>query len=148
MNLILIIIDSLRKDHVGAYGNEWIKTPNLDAFFRESVRFTRAYPESLPTLPMRRSTHTGKRIFPFRGWVGQPTSYPIKDIFKSNTWIPGWNPIPWEDRTMAEYLNDYNYVSGYFTDCFHQGLSRDEFSTWIPRLGVDQRSGVGLFQNK
>ncbi|MBW1774053.1 MAG: sulfatase-like hydrolase/transferase, partial [Deltaproteobacteria bacterium] len=64
MNLILVIIDSLRQDHVGAYGNKWIKTPNLDAFCRESALFSRAYPESLPTLPFRRSTLTGKRVFP------------------------------------------------------------------------------------
>ena len=29
-NVVLVIIDSLRKDHVGAYGNTWIETPNLD----------------------------------------------------------------------------------------------------------------------
>jgi hypothetical protein len=40
-NVILIIIDTLRKDHVGAYGNDWIKTPNLDALAGESLLFTR-----------------------------------------------------------------------------------------------------------
>ena len=44
MNVVLIIIDSLRKDHVGAYGNSWIKTPSLDAFARESLRFTQSLP--------------------------------------------------------------------------------------------------------
>ena len=33
-NVVLVIIDSLRKDHVGAYGNDWIKTPNMDALAR------------------------------------------------------------------------------------------------------------------
>ena len=56
MNVILIILDSLRKDHVGAYGNDEIRTPNLDALSKESFRFTRAYPESLPTLCARRAT--------------------------------------------------------------------------------------------
>ncbi len=41
-NVILVIVDSLRKDHVGAYGNDWIRTPSLDALARESLRFTRA----------------------------------------------------------------------------------------------------------
>jgi Sulfatase len=49
-NVILVVIDSLRKDHIGAYGNSWIKTPNIDALTRESLRFSRAYPESLPTI--------------------------------------------------------------------------------------------------
>ena len=64
MNVVLIIVDSLRKDHVGAYGNSWIKTPSLDAFARESLRFTRAYPESLPTICARRAIHTGFRDLP------------------------------------------------------------------------------------
>ena len=63
-NAILVIVDTLRRDHVGAYGNDRIKTPNLDALAEESLRFTRAYPESIPTLPARRAIHTGKKTFP------------------------------------------------------------------------------------
>jgi arylsulfatase A-like enzyme len=40
MNVVLVIVDSLRKDHIGAYGNDWIKTPSLDALSKESLRFT------------------------------------------------------------------------------------------------------------
>ena len=58
MNVILVIIDSLRRDHLGVYGNDWIKTPNLDALARESLRFDRSYPESLPTILARRAIHT------------------------------------------------------------------------------------------
>src|ERR671915_84112 len=36
VNVVVIIVDSLRRDHVGAYGNSWIKTPNLDALGQES----------------------------------------------------------------------------------------------------------------
>ncbi|HVD34420.1 MAG TPA: sulfatase-like hydrolase/transferase, partial [Rubrobacter sp.] len=35
MNVILVILDSLRKDHIGVYGNDLIKTPNLDALAKE-----------------------------------------------------------------------------------------------------------------
>ncbi|MDQ2671724.1 MAG: sulfatase-like hydrolase/transferase, partial [Actinomycetota bacterium] len=49
-----MILDSLRKDHIGVYGNDRIQTPNLDALAKESLRFGRAYPESLPTLCARR----------------------------------------------------------------------------------------------
>ena len=65
---MLVILDSLRKDHVGAYGNGWIKTPNLDALARESLLFTRPYPESIPTLCARRAIHTGMRTWPFENW--------------------------------------------------------------------------------
>ena len=58
-HVILVVFDTLRRDAVGCYGTppDWsstlaapIATPHLDAFARESVRFTRAYPEALPTL--------------------------------------------------------------------------------------------------
>jgi hypothetical protein len=65
-NVVLVIIDSLRRDHVGAYGNDWIKTPNLDALAKESLRFTRPYPESIPTLCARRAIHTGQGPGPSR----------------------------------------------------------------------------------
>ena len=42
INVVVVILDSLRKDHVGAYGNPWIKTPNLDTLAREGLRFTNA----------------------------------------------------------------------------------------------------------
>ncbi len=28
VNVVLVIIDSLRKDHVGVYGSDWIQTPH------------------------------------------------------------------------------------------------------------------------
>src|SRR3712207_197271 len=96
MNAILVILDSLRKDHVRAYGNDRIETPNLDALAEGSLIFTRAYPESIPTLPARRAIHTGMRTWPFRDW--EPP--------EGEDFMPaGWQHIP-EDRTpLAEFLN-------------------------------------------
>jgi arylsulfatase A-like enzyme len=108
MNLILIIVDSLRADHVGINGNTWIKTPNMDKLGSESARFTRAFPESLPTIPVRRAIHTGKRCFPFNNWK------PYKQ------WpVPGWIPIPEADITMAEILQEKGYTTAFITDVYH-----------------------------
>ena len=70
MNVILVIIDSLRMDHIGCYADCYEKgglaaTPALDRLASDSLRFTRAAPESLPTLPARRALHTGQRVWPF-----------------------------------------------------------------------------------
>jgi arylsulfatase A-like enzyme len=101
MNIILVILDSLRKDHVGAYGNDWIKTPSLDALAKESLRFTQAYPESLPTLPARRAIHTGLRTWPFRNW--QPP--------EGESFMPaGWQNIPEDQITLSETLSEIPYL--------------------------------------
>jgi arylsulfatase A-like enzyme len=96
MNAILVILDNLRKDHVRVYGNDRIKTPNLDALAEGSLRFTRAYPESIPTLPARRAIHTGLRTWPFRDW--EPP--------EGEDFMPaGWQRIPEDQTTLAEFLN-------------------------------------------
>ncbi len=111
MNIVLIIVDSWRQDHVGAYGNPWIRTPHLDQLARESVIFTRAYPESLPTLPVRRALHTGKRTFPFHGH---------RDYKGDFSGAPGWGPILEEQDTVAEVLSAQGYRTAFITDCYHQ----------------------------
>lgn len=111
MNVVVVLIDSLRKDHVGAYGNGWIQTPNLDALAKESLVFSRAYPESLPTICARRAIHTGRRTWPFRDWK------PVRsDLFK----MPGWQPIPEDQTTLAEILSDSGYETMFVTDTVHQ----------------------------
>ncbi len=110
-NVVLVILDSLRKDHVGAYGNPWIKTPNLDALSKESLRFTQAYPESAPTICARRAIHTGIRAWPFRDWEPPKGD----DII-----LQGWQPMPEGQRTLAEILKENGYATLFETDNMHQ----------------------------
>lgn len=111
MNVILVIIDSLRKDHVGAYGNSWIKTPALDALAKESLRFTQAYPEAFPSIPARRGIHTGIRTFPFRNW---------EKWSEDDVGLWGWQPIPRDQTTLAEILQREGYYNLFVTDTLHQ----------------------------
>jgi arylsulfatase A-like enzyme len=113
MNVVLVIVDSLRKDHVGAYGNDWIETPNLDALAEESLRFTQAYPESIPSIPARRGIHTGIRSFPFRG--GE-----LSNVNRDDVALYGWEPIPEDQTTLAEILQEESYYNLFVTDTLHQ----------------------------
>jgi arylsulfatase A-like enzyme len=55
-NLLLITVDTLRPDHLGAYGYERATSPRIDAFARTAVVFERAFaaanhtPRSIPAL--------------------------------------------------------------------------------------------------
>ncbi len=110
-NVVLVIIDQFRKDHVGAYGNDWIRTPNLDALAKESLRFTRAYPESSPTICARRAIHTGARSWPFRDWWVPEGE---------NAVLQGWQPIPLDQTTLAEALSENGLTTMLVTDNLHQ----------------------------
>ena len=71
MNIILIISDTLRRGHLGCYGNTWIRTPNLDRFAKESVVFDQAYEASFPTRPTRAGHFTGKLTLTHPMMLGQ-----------------------------------------------------------------------------
>ena len=68
MNIIVIVIDTLRYDYIGANGNDWIKTPNLDRLTEGSWAFDRSYTASYPTIPHRTDAITGRYGAPFHPW--------------------------------------------------------------------------------
>jgi len=62
--IVLISIDCLRADHVGAYGYERDTTPHIDAFADDAVLFETAVSTAPMTLPSHTSMFTG--LFPSR----------------------------------------------------------------------------------
>jgi arylsulfatase A-like enzyme len=71
MNVIVVVCNSLHLGFLGAYGNAWIETPNLDRLAAEGVVFDHHFPENLTTLPTRRSWWTGRYGFADadQGWT-------------------------------------------------------------------------------
>ena len=41
--IVVLMTDTTRKDMVGCYGNEKMKTPNLDRLAQEGIRYENAY---------------------------------------------------------------------------------------------------------
>jgi arylsulfatase A-like enzyme len=89
-NALLVVLPLVRADHVSAFeGGAPAKTPNLNELTKNSLRFDRAIPESMPALSARRSLVTGMRAFPFRDWrrlEGFPS-------------VPGFNPV-WDHQPL------------------------------------------------
>lgn len=67
-NVVVVVADTFRRDHLGAYGNPDIHTPNLDAFARSSVVFDQHVISSFPTMPARADMLTGNFSYTFMGW--------------------------------------------------------------------------------
>ena len=109
-NVIVINTDTLRADHIGAYGHPFIQTPNMDRFAARSIQFNNAYMESGPTVQMRRVWFTGKSLLPY------PITLPPKGIFPA---LLGWKPLANEDVSFAETLQENGYQTGLITDVWH-----------------------------
>ena len=150
MNVILVIFDSLRKDCVSVYGRPpWgkVHTPRFDEFAAQSLVLTRAFPESLPTLPTRRAIYTGRRVYPFHN-----ADFRLKGDFVG---APGWGPIPEDQPTLAERLKEAGYRTGLIADVYHMFKPSKNywrgFDQWLFLRGQEAdpaRSGPRLTQEQ
>ncbi|KPL11289.1 hypothetical protein AMJ85_03955 [candidate division BRC1 bacterium SM23_51] len=108
-NIIFIMADDLGIGHLGCYGQELIKTPNIDRIATEGLRFTQCYSGSTVCAPSRsclmtgmHTGHTTVRGNSARQGVGQAVKAP-----------GGWRvPLRAEDVTVAEVLKGAGYATG------------------------------------
>ena len=124
-NVVLITVDTLRADHVGAYGYTRARTPSLDAMAAAGARFDRAYAAAPITLPSHATLLTGR----------YPPGHGARDNgLKLSTTV----------ATLATELHAKGFATAAFVAAFpldHQfGLNRgfDVYGDHLPR-GADGR---------
>jgi len=100
-NVIFIVIDALRADHLGAYGYEREVTPNLDALAGRSLLFTRAYSAASWTLPSLASYMT--------------SVYPSVHRLRRPPTAEDHSALSPEFVTLAESLNGAGYRTASIT---------------------------------
>jgi arylsulfatase A-like enzyme len=122
-NAIVIMVDSLQFNYLGCYGNDWIKTPNIDRLAREGVLFENAYTEGLPTVPCRRAMHTGRYTLQAKGWSAlDPDDTTIADM----TWGKGVDSALIFDCPMYR-LPKFGYTRGFDKVWFLHGHEGDHY---------------------
>jgi len=93
-NLLWIMTDAQRRDSIGAYGNPFVKTPNLDRLAEGGVRFNRCYIASSPCSPSRACLLTGLYVHTngvVRCGIVLPDSVPtLGDVLKAEGYRTGW----------------------------------------------------------
>jgi arylsulfatase A-like enzyme len=73
-NVIFILVDTLRADHLGAWGYSRPTSPNVDALARESLRFENARSQASCTFPSANSILTSRYPSAF---LGQPAEHEL-----------------------------------------------------------------------
>ncbi|MCP4754129.1 MAG: sulfatase-like hydrolase/transferase [Proteobacteria bacterium] len=122
-NVVFIMLDSLQFNYLGCYGNEWIRTPNIDRLAREATLFENAYTEGLPTIPCRRAMLTGRYTLPFKGWGPLDLEdSSLGDIL----WGRGINTAMIYDSAPMQ-LPKYGYSRGFSETIFRHGHELDHY---------------------
>jgi arylsulfatase A-like enzyme len=110
-NFIFILADDLGTAPVGAYGNPYYQTPNLDRLAREGMRFDAAYSACPVCSPTRAAIMTGQ--YPARTRI---TDFIAGGNFPSERLLqPEWQKhLPLSAITLAEDLRERGYVTALF----------------------------------
>ena len=94
-NILLIMCDQLRPDFLGAYGCDFIETPNIDRLAREGCVFENAYTPNPVCIPARHNLITGLTA--------------RHHGFDNNYFGLNAKPCPSTLPTFAQILNDNRY---------------------------------------
>ncbi|MCI0439375.1 MAG: sulfatase-like hydrolase/transferase [Chloroflexi bacterium] len=125
MNVIVLLNDTFRRDHLGCYGNTWIKTPAFDRFAERAAVFEQAYIASYPTIPNRWDHHTGRYGFPIRGWEPlSPGDVTLAQILSQQ----GYTTYLIYDPPQLGYHN-YDYTRGFTAWNWVRGQHADPYIT-------------------
>lgn len=119
-NMIVVVVDDLRWDDVGAYGHPWVRTPNIDRLATEGVRFENAFATTPLCSPSRGSILTGQ--------------YPMNHGIIDNT---DRSARSHELDTFPRLLHEAGYESA-FIGKWHMGndeTPRPGFDYWVSLRG-------------
>jgi arylsulfatase A-like enzyme/Tfp pilus assembly protein PilF len=128
-DLVLVTIDTVRADHVGAYGDGAAETPAIDRLAREGVRFADASAAVPLTLPSHATLLTGLL----------PPHHGLRDN--------GAGRLPGDVPTLAARLGADGYRTGAFVGAFvldrRFGLDRG-FERYDDEIDREQTEANGL----
>ena len=158
MNVLIVMSDTFRRDHLAAYGlrapwthpghesEPFIETPNLDALAAESALFDRFYVSSYPTVPCRYDLFSGRFGFTNRGW--QPLE-PEDVILSELAGERGLTPMIIFDTPMLA-TDSYNYTRGFAGWDFVRGQHADRYvvdpiSITLPAKQHKVKSGTAAY---
>ena len=115
-NIIYILADDLGYAEVGAYGQEKIETPNIDALAQNGMLFTQHYSSAPVCAPARYMLMTGKHAGHayIRGnseWKERGDVWDYRAMAKDST-LEGQGPMPTNTITMAKRLQEVGYTTG------------------------------------
>lgn len=129
-NVVMIVVDDLGWKDLGVYGSDYHKTPQIDNFAKDGVRFTDAYAACTVSSPTRASLLTGK----------YPAKIHLTDWIEGHKMpnaklqIPDWTMyFPLEETTLAEVFKANGYATAHIGK-WHLG---EDAKYWPENQGFD-----------
>ncbi|XP_075395043.1 arylsulfatase D-like [Tenrec ecaudatus] len=113
-NILLIMADDLGIGDLGCYGNDTLRTPNIDRLAQEGVKLTQHLAAAPLCTPSRAAFLTGRHAF--RSGMDASGGY------RALQWNAGSGGLPPNETTFARLLHLQGYRTGIIGK-WHQGVS-------------------------
>jgi arylsulfatase len=141
-NLLLIIVDALRADHLASYGYRRPTSPSMDALARSGIRYIAAFtnaPMTIPSVPQVLTSRYAPRF-------GDPTlatqlaaaGVPVTRALVNNHWIRYWLTLRGRDNfdTVTGGLRMADAVTDTALDWIDEVPAGDGFALYVHYLDV------------
>ncbi|MBD3349634.1 MAG: sulfatase-like hydrolase/transferase [Candidatus Eisenbacteria bacterium] len=128
MNVLLLVVDALRPDHLGCYGYERDTSPNIDRLAAEGVLFDRAYAHGSHTKPTTATIVTSL----------YPSTHGVRDITHA---IPDAAPVLMEELDDLGYRTAVLSANSFVSSAF--GFGRGVDYAFSGGLCVTRKSSLG-----
>ncbi len=112
-NILLIITDQHRADHLACYGNDIVKTPHIDALAARGTRFSRFYVSCPICMPNRATLMTGR----------VPSLHGVRQ---------NGQPLSLQAVTFTELLHEAGYATALMGKSHLQNISDKEMTMGMP----------------
>ncbi|XP_061483032.1 arylsulfatase H-like isoform X2 [Rhineura floridana] len=137
-SIVIFLADDLGIGDIGCYGNNTIRTPNIDRLAKEGVKLTQHIAAAPLCTPSRAAFLTGR--YPIRsGMAGTGHSRVLQ-------WVASSGGLPTNETTFAKILQKQGYATGLIGK-WHQGVncqSRNDHCHHPLNHGFDYFYGMPL----
>ena len=125
-NAVVVLLDSLNRHMLGAYGGTEFATPSLDRFAARSLKFERHYTGSLPCMPARHDILCGALDFLWKPWGSielweNPITVPLR--------ADGVATMLVTDHPHLFEVGGENYHTDFFAWEYERGHESDPWKT-------------------
>lgn len=147
-NVLIVMLDTVRADHLSLYGYERQTSPNIDRYAAQGIVFEQAISTAPWTRPSHASILTGRYVYEHgadAGTFNTNQGYPtITEVLKSVGYRTGafsandyyFNRRNGFDRGFIHFEDDYQVIWNFLNETV---LGRFVHSTIISRFGVTYR---------
>ncbi len=127
MKAVFVLLDSLNRNYLPIYGNDWVQAPNISRLAAKGVVHDNHWLGSAPCMPARRDIMTGRLNFLERGWGAiEPYDRPFPRLLRR----AGVRSHMETDHYHYFHVGGENYHTQFDTYQFHRGQENDP---WLSR---------------